>query len=73
MLACGILLIVFQPGVEPTYPASEAWSFNRWTAREVPWRYFKYLANINHLTSEQAAANYESQADLTTSSETYLG
>ena len=32
--ACGIL--VPWPGIEPTSPAVEAWSLNRWTAREAP-------------------------------------
>ena len=34
--ACGILLIVPLPGIEPTPPAVEAQSLNHWTAREVP-------------------------------------
>ena len=32
--ACGIL--VPHPGIEPTPPAVEVQSLNRWTAREVP-------------------------------------
>ena len=32
--ACGIL--VPQPGIEPAPPAVEVWTFNHWTAREVP-------------------------------------
>ena len=32
--ACGIL--VPQAGIEPASPPLEAWSFNHWTAREVP-------------------------------------
>ena len=31
--ACGILIL--QPGMEPVYPAVEAWSPNHWTTREV--------------------------------------
>ena len=73
MLACGIVLIVLQPGIKPTYPASKCGVLTS----ELPGKYhkdiFKYLANINHLTSEQAAANSKSQADLPTNSKTYLG
>ena len=36
--ACWILLIVPQPGIEPTPPALEEWSLNNWTSREVPAR-----------------------------------
>ena len=32
--ACGIL--VPRAGIEPVPHAAEAWSFNHWTAREVP-------------------------------------
>ena len=35
---CGIL--VPQPGTEPAPLALEVWSFNHWTAREVPWSWF---------------------------------
>ena len=31
--ACGILIL--QPGMEPVYPAVEAWTPNHWTTREV--------------------------------------
>ena len=33
-VTCGIL--VPQPGIEPTPPAVEEWSLNRWTATEIP-------------------------------------
>ena len=33
-MACGILVPL--PGIEPRPRAVEAWSFNRWTTREVP-------------------------------------
>ena len=32
-VACGIL--VPQPGIEPVFPAVEAWSLNHWTVREI--------------------------------------
>ena len=36
-----------QPGMEPTLPAVEAWSFNHWTAREVPmWSFLSFLTCI---------------------------
>ena len=37
-VVCGIL--VPRPGIEPGPPALEAWSFNHWTAREVPKKTF---------------------------------
>ena len=33
-MACWLL--VLQPGIRPVPLAMEAWSFNHWTAREVP-------------------------------------
>ena len=29
-------ILVPRPGIEPTPPVVEAWSLNRWTARDVP-------------------------------------
>ena len=45
-MACGIL--VLQPGVKPMPPAVEAWSFNPWTAREVPVFKFGFISQ-SHL------------------------
>ena len=43
--ACGILAP--RPGMEPASPASEVWSLNHWTAREVPWAHFnKVLTSL---------------------------
>ena len=33
-------ILVPQPGIEPTLPAVEMWSFTHWTTKEVPCRYF---------------------------------
>ena len=38
-MACGILVPWL--GIEPAPPALEAWSLNHWTAREVPFFFFK--------------------------------
>lgn len=35
-VACGVLSVVFPPGIEPSLPSVEAQSLNYWTAREVP-------------------------------------
>ena len=41
-MACGILAP--QPGIEPAFPALEAWSLNHWTAREVS----PYIVILDH-------------------------
>ena len=43
-MACGIL--VHQPGIEPISLALEAQSFNHWTAKQVQYAIYWYLANI---------------------------
>ena len=32
-------ILVPQPETKPTPPATEAWSLDHWTAREIPWCY----------------------------------
>ena len=42
-MACGTL--VYQPGMEPMPPAVEMRNLNHWTAREVQYAIYSFLAN----------------------------